>query len=63
MLLLPEVFVRDGGDEEDRVSGPFLDAGQVEEGEAAGAAPHLHRKVCFRTGRVRFTGSGRFKAT
>lgn len=42
MLLLTEVFIGDGADEEDGVSGPFLNAGQVEEGEAPGAAPHLN---------------------
>lgn len=42
MLLLTKVFISDGGDEEDRVSGPFLNAGQVEEGEASRAAPHLN---------------------
>lgn len=41
VLLLTEVFVGHGGHEEDRVPGPLLDAGQVEEGEAAAAAPHL----------------------
>lgn len=47
MLLLAEVFISDGGDEEGRVSGPLLNAGEVEEGETAGAAPHLeeHRGV------------------
>lgn len=41
MLLLSEVFIGGRADEEDGVSGPLLDAGQVEEGEASGAAPHL----------------------
>lgn len=40
MLLLTEVFISDRGDEEGRVSGPFLNTGQVEERETAGAAPH-----------------------
>lgn len=41
MLLLTKVFISDGRDEEGRVSGPFLNTGEVEEGETAGAAPHL----------------------
>lgn len=44
MLLLTEVFISDRGDEEGRVSGPFLNTGQVEERETAGAAPHLGRE-------------------
>lgn len=45
MLLLPKVVVCDGGDQEGRVSGPLLDAGQVEEREAAAAAPHRLRPL------------------
>lgn len=41
MLFLTKVFVSDRGHEEDRILGPFLDTGEVEEGETAGTAPHL----------------------
>lgn len=45
MLLLTKVVIGDGGDEEGGVSGPLLNTGQVEEGEAAGAAPHRLRPL------------------
>lgn len=41
VLLLTEVFISDGRDEEGWVSGPFLNTREVEERETAGAAPHL----------------------
>lgn len=54
MLLLTEVFISDGGHEEDGVSGPLLDTRQVKQGETAGAAPHrlspLHRADTDQTG-------------
>lgn len=41
MLLLTKVFISGRGDKEGRVFGPFLNTGEVEERETAGAAPHL----------------------
>lgn len=44
-LLLAEILIRDRRHQEDRVPSPLLDTGQMEEREAAAAAPHRLRSL------------------